>query len=169
MNVTEQDVRDLIKRYPNPKNACVCSFAYHIPLTERNVEIINGMSKFIGAIAKRYRGPRFGRMGWNQDLPRRFAEKVSLYARNAEKYDAFFHPLIKPVVPPTVEYHNPMLEAKIEIARLKTQVETMKVHAIRVRSFLALNASHAHKVIILPEGAFNGALMEARNIISEKD
>jgi len=84
--VTEQDVRDLLKKYPSPKGHC--SIAYHIPISTRNMEIINEMAKYIGSISKRWRGPGWSRLRY--DCDKDLAERVSIYPRNENKYRSWF-------------------------------------------------------------------------------
>lgn len=85
MIVTENDVRDLITKYHQED---VAAIATQIPLSERNLEIISNMSKYLGTISKRWRGPN-----WNgHDCPRENAERVSIYPRDFKRGMKWFLP-----------------------------------------------------------------------------
>jgi len=152
MSVSEQDVKDLLKRYPNPKG--VSSIAYHIPCSQRNLEIVDGMSKFVGPISKRWRGPRLGNRSFAQDLPRKYAERVSIYLRGRDesKYNAFMNEEPKKAEEPP----KPNVD-EMRIANIKS----MSVGAM---NYLMVNAKHVHGVVVLPEYVYENVFASLKSI-----
>ena len=82
--VTEQDVRNLITKYHQDG---VCAIATQIPMSDRNMEILSHLSKYIGSFAKRWRGSN-----WNgSDCPRKNAERVSIYPKDVKRAEVWFY------------------------------------------------------------------------------
>lgn len=147
MSVTEKDVRDLLKKYPSPKG--VSSIAYHIPCSQRNLEIVDAMSKFIGPIAKRWRGCRQGVRSYHQDLPRKYAERVSIYSRNEEKYKAFIEPKKEEPQKPSVD---------------EKRIQMIKSLSVGAMNYLMSNAKHVHGVVVLPEYVYENVFASLKSI-----
>ena len=163
-NVTEKDIRDLIAKYPNPKGSCLNSFAYHIPMTQRNLEIIGKMSKYMGTLNKKYRGPRHGNRAWCDSLPKAYAEKVSLYARNYDKAKAFLEN--KPLPEVKVETMEKQLKSTQEYANKKaTEAHQASWSARSAKQHLDLNAQIVHDVVVLPIKSYNLVLEYLAKIV----
>jgi len=151
MNVTEQDVRDLIKKY---QRIGVQAIATQVPISTRNLQIIAAMSKFIGPVKKRWRGTN-----WQPGhCLRENAERVSVYPKNWVKASHWLKGTTKPVVPQPVD--NPMVVAQNEIARLKKIAEENLLHILAAQSWLLKHSVNVHGVVLIPEYIHNSICSE---------
>jgi len=166
-NVTEKDIRDLIAKYPNPKGSCLNSFAYHIPMTQRNLEIIGKMSKYMGTLNKKYRGPRHGNRDWCDSLPKAYAEKVSLYARNPLKFKAWKEG--RPFVKVVQENANRQAEEFQDLYWKMAQKNTAKWSLARKALFaLTGNTKWAHGVAVITEEVHGQIVLALNEIIDNR-
>ena len=75
MKPTKREVLEFIRKYNNPKH---CAIVTQVPISDWNMELIDGIRDVVCPIHRRWRGP-----GWKPGfLNKRYAERVSVYPRN---------------------------------------------------------------------------------------